>query len=57
VQRAFEDMGVMQYAAIDLDTLTASDEAKALEFDRARHKADAGIATAVAAAVVVKSGG
>ena len=51
VQKAFQDMGVMGYAAVDLDSLSASDEAKALEFDRARAKADAGIATAISAAI------
>jgi len=49
VRRAFEDMGVMQYAEIDLDSLSAGDEAKALELDAARRKADGGIAAAVEA--------
>lgn len=50
VRSAFEDMDVMAFAEIDLDSLSASDEAKALEFDRAREKAEAGIAEAVAQA-------
>jgi hypothetical protein len=50
VRRAFEDMGVMGFAEIDLDSLSSSDEAKALEFDRSRAKADAAIAEGVAIA-------
>jgi hypothetical protein len=50
VQNAFQDMGVMGFAEIDLDSLSSSDEAKALEFDRARAEADAGIAEGIAVA-------
>jgi hypothetical protein len=54
VRTAFEDMGVMPYAEVDLDKLADADEAKALEFDRARQKADVAINTAIAAGAAVK---
>jgi hypothetical protein len=54
VRTAFEDMGVMPYAEVDLDKLADADEAKALEFDRARAKADVAINTAIAAGATVK---
>jgi hypothetical protein len=47
VQKAFEDMGVIQFANLDLNALSASDEHKALELDAAKATANAGIAAAV----------
>ncbi len=50
VQKAFEDMGVMSFAQVDLDALMQGDEAKAVELDRAKAAADVAIAETVAAA-------
>ena len=43
-------MGVIEFANLDLDALSAADEAKALEIDLAREKADEAIAAGEAAA-------
>ncbi|HUH05873.1 MAG TPA: ferritin-like domain-containing protein [Kofleriaceae bacterium] len=47
VQRAFEDMGVIAFANLDLNALSDSDERKALELDAAKARADEGIAATV----------
>jgi len=39
VRAAFEDMGVMSFAEVDLDALVAEDDAVAEEFDRMHHVA------------------
>ncbi len=41
IQKAFEDMGVIVFADLDLDMLSAADEAKAVEVDEARIARDA----------------
>lgn len=50
VRDTFEKLGVAGFAALDLDALSAADDARARAFDEARAKADAGIAEAVATA-------
>jgi len=52
VRKAFEEMGVMSFAEVDLDGLMQGDEAKAAELDRAKAAADAAIAETVSAADV-----
>jgi hypothetical protein len=46
IQTAFQDMGVIAYADLDLDELGAADEAKAVALDAARKNTDAVIASA-----------
>jgi hypothetical protein len=50
VQRAFEDMGVLGFADVDLDVLSEADEKLARELDAERARADRGIAEVVARA-------
>ncbi len=47
VQKAFQDMGVIDFQHLDLDVLSAADEAKAQELDAAREKANEAIGAAV----------
>jgi hypothetical protein len=50
IQKAFEDMGVIDFANLDLDALSDADEAKALEVDAARKNAMEAIEAAAASA-------
>lgn len=50
IRNAFEDMGVMSFANIDLEAMGKSDEQKAIELDEAKRVADAQIAEAAQAA-------
>jgi hypothetical protein len=50
VQRAFEDMGVLGFADVDLDSLSDADERFARELDAERARANRGIAEVVAKA-------
>jgi hypothetical protein len=48
VQKAFQDMGVIEFAALDLEALSAADEEKARELDAAQAKAREAVDAAVA---------
>jgi hypothetical protein len=48
IQKAFVDMGVLDFAATNLDDAIAHDEAVALEFDRLRAARDAAVRKVIA---------
>jgi hypothetical protein len=50
VRHAFEQMGVINFAAVNLDQAALDDEGKAEELDRAKRTAASGVAGAIAAA-------
>jgi hypothetical protein len=50
VQRAFIDMGVIEYAAVDVEAMSAADEDVAAEFDRLRAARESHINSVIASA-------
>ena len=50
IQGAFTDMNVIEFAQIDVETLSRADEDVASEFDRLRAKRDGHVASVIAGA-------